>query len=129
MPDRTMRIARDEPPEPGGGRPEPRAGETSHEPGCVAEYRLARPSADEAQASLARVLGHAESRTVWREGCAAGGVSAASDPDLDSLRRVAVHLVGRGGAAAVAGRSLEIRIRAYVVAVESSGAGPTEDGR
>jgi hypothetical protein len=90
-----------------------RSGEHA-QPALVLGYGLAAPSASEAVAALARILGEGAGRAAWVAACRRAGIDGPVEPLGRRRFRAAVSaLAASGGVAGIVGHALTIRIRTY----------------
>lgn len=76
-------------------------------------YGLTRPTAEEAVAGLARVVGADRARRLWQRCCITAGVDADEVHSLSELMKVAACMVTLPGPEGVMGASLCLRIGTY----------------
>ena len=91
-------------------------------------YGMNRPSAEEARAGLARVVGAERARDLWSQACEIAGLDADGPQSLGQLKRVAACMATLPGPAGVMGASLSLRIGAYEAITGASSSGRDRGG-
>ena len=79
----------------------------------VEGYNLEAPSAELALSTYATAMGEDQARALWAQACAYCNID--HEPlNLDELGAVFAYLAGCEGIAGVFGKSLKVRLKAYV---------------
>lgn len=90
-------------------------------PASADSYGMTRPTAAEARAALARVVGEERALRLWRRCCYASGLDPDRVESLRDLMRVAACMITLPGPEGVMGASLSLRIGTYEALTGAAG--------